>query len=90
MTTHEGQDEDQLPPARDQCTGEAQVKELKDMPKVPVPGGLLCLWLDRPVQLWPPDVLGVLIRQCPTRLHPIIGRASGMESHIQILFKEIS
>lgn len=28
--------------------------------------------------------------QCPTCLHPIIGRASGMESYIQILYKEIS
>ena len=62
-------------------TIEAQVKELKDMPKFPVPGGLLCLWLDRPVQLRPPAVLGVLVCQCPTCLHPIIG---------QILFKEIS
>ena len=28
--------------------------------------------------------------QCPTCLHPIIGRASGMESYIQILYKEIA
>ncbi len=28
--------------------------------------------------------------QCPTCLHPVIGRASGMESYIQILHKEIS